>query len=336
MLSGGSKQGSSSSLDYASLITGLAGTATGNGGGSSAGNAFASVGNALGSLGVPGAGLVGSAIGGLVNFVGGKPHVPDGAGKFAGLHSPTLASFDDSLWFKEDCDTFVFHAKSVGISVEEVGMYIAAEVAKYGDASGVFAGFQSRTSFITAEGVRLWNQAHPEARIEVGKLGPSNLRVSSVKALQDVHGSPEVIDLPTKLTTYGNDYEQGVSPGTSIYSTQAAQYTQGVPLGTPIQTLSSAAGLVSQALSGTTGTGSATFNAAASAQADKGSLLEQLIKAMTEGAKSGAVDVLADTDAAKAAKADYFKEFVAKYQLPLAGGGIGLFLLIKKAFFDNA
>jgi hypothetical protein len=115
-------------------------------------------------------------------------------------------------------------------------------------------------------------------------------------------------------------------------------YPQGVPLGTPIIAPAAPSSLVAGAipLTGTTGSGfSSAASTAATANADKGTLLEELAKAMWSGAKTGATDVLSDTDAAKQAKKDYFKDFVATYQLPLAGAGLGLVLLIKKAFFEQ-
>jgi hypothetical protein len=333
MMSGGSD--GASGLNIGSLIGSLAGTGSDNKGGG-LGNSLASVGSLVGNF-VPGAGLVGQGLGAVVNLIGGKEHVPDGAGAFAGLHSPTLAPLDDSTMFKEDAAVYVAIAKVLGISVEEAAMGLAYDSTITGHTPAyTFDAYSAAGSNPSA--VLGWilegNKRFPGARIVPGELGPARLTVPKVSILVTVHGSPSIVDLNSKVTDQGNQYAAGTPLGTSIYEAQAAMYPQGVPLGTPIGAQSSLAA-ASQSLAGTTGTGVVNFQNAASQGADKGTLLDQLAKAMWDGAKTGATDVLADTDAAKAAKADYFKEFVSTYQLPLAAGGIGLVLLIKKAFFDQ-
>ena len=333
--------GGGSNFDLTSLISGISGQTPGTAksGAGDLGNSLAAVGGLVGNF-VPGAGIAGQALGAVVNLFG-KKHELDGAGLFDGLHSPTLAALDDSLMFKEDAGVYVRLAKALGISVEEVAMGLAYDAQLTSHSAAYVFDAYAVDGAGAATNLLGWitrgNKATPGAKIAAGEQGPAVLTVRSVKVLVNNSGSPEIVDLNSKVTDQGNQYAAGTPLGTSVYAEQAAMYPQGVPLGTPIVVptpASSSLVAASAPLAATTGTGNVAFNNAASQAADKGSLLEQLAKAMAAGAKQGATDVLADTDAAKAAKADYFKEFVATYQLPLAAGGLGLVLLIKKAFFD--
>lgn len=193
--SGGSQAGGFSMSNSGSISGNELATATGALAGGIAGSAF----------GIPPdiGGKIGAAIGGLFGGRGPQP----ANGIFQGLHSPTLEPLDDSQWWEGDAKLMAYWARKNGISVEEVAILMAYDMAVSGNPpqyvwdAYAAGGEDGGGANSIAERLRQYNNANMGARIVSGQFGPSNLTSSVFPAIVDWKGGAKQIMLRAKSVT---------------------------------------------------------------------------------------------------------------------------------------